>query len=90
MVASRPRAAHDDGAMKRPGTLVVAVVGVGAVAAVLSRVGLSRVVSKYVGETEKDLDSTLDAAERSDAAQLFDESDALFDRDPPPDDDDPD
>ena len=76
--------------MKRSGSLVVAVVGVGAVAAVLGRIGLSRVVSKYVGETEKNLDSALDAAERSDATLLFDESDALFGRDPAPDDEDPD
>lgn len=68
--------------MKRPGSLVVAVVGVGVVAAVLGRVGVSRVVSKYIGETEKDLVAAFDAAERSDAELLFDESDALFDRHP--------
>jgi SpoVK/Ycf46/Vps4 family AAA+-type ATPase len=77
--------------MKRPGSLVVAVAGVGAVAAVLGCIGLSRVVSKYVGETEKDLDRAFDAAEKADAELLFDESNALFDRDPGSDDDeDPD
>lgn len=76
--------------MKRPGSLVLAVVGVGAVAAVLSRVGLSRIVSKYVGETEKDLDQAFDVAEEQDAVLLQDESDALFDRDPTSDEDDPD
>jgi SpoVK/Ycf46/Vps4 family AAA+-type ATPase len=76
--------------MKRPGTLVAAVVGIGAVAAVLSRVGLSRPGSKYVGETEKNLDGAFDAAERSDAVLLFDEADDLFDRDPGSDDEDDD
>jgi SpoVK/Ycf46/Vps4 family AAA+-type ATPase len=89
MVAGRQRLAHHARVMKRPGNLLVAVVGVGAVAAVLSRVGLSRIVSKYVGETERDLDSTIEAAERSDAALGFDESDALFGDDPAADEHDP-
>lgn len=76
--------------MKRPGSLVLAVVGVGAVAAVLSRVGLSRIVSKYIGETEKHLDQAFDAAEEQDAVLLQDESDALFDRDPASNDEEPD
>jgi SpoVK/Ycf46/Vps4 family AAA+-type ATPase len=67
--------------MKRPGNLLLAVVGIGAVAAVLSRVGLSRVVSKYLGETEAHLDGAFDAAEEQDAVLLQDESEALFDRD---------
>lgn len=66
--------------MKRPGNLVMAVVGVGAVAAVLSRIGLSRIVSKYNGETEKDLELAFDAAEHADVVLLVDESDALVDR----------
>lgn len=76
--------------MKRSGSLVVAIVGVGAVAAVLGRIGLSRVVSKYVGETEKNLDGAFDAAEEADAVLLVDEADALFGRDRASDDDDPD
>jgi SpoVK/Ycf46/Vps4 family AAA+-type ATPase len=67
--------------MKRPGSLALAIVGVGAVAAVLSRVGLSRIVSKYVGETEEPLDRAFDAAEERDIVLLQEESDDLFDRD---------
>ena len=69
---------------------MAAVVGIGAVAAVLTRVGLSRAASKYVCETEKDLDGAFDAAEHSDAVLLFDEADDLFDRDPGSDDADDD
>ncbi len=43
-------------------------------------VDLSRLVSKWVGETEKNLAATFEAAERSGAALLFDEADALFGR----------
>src|SRR5215210_7097033 len=42
------------------------------------RVDLSRVVSKYIGETEKNLRRVFDAAEKADAVLLFDEADALF------------
>ena len=69
---------------------MLAVVGVGAVAAVLSRVGLSRIVSKYLGETEAHLDQAFDAAEERDAVLLQDESDALFETDSRSDDGDPD
>ncbi len=41
-------------------------------------VDLSSVVSKYIGETEKNLNRVLDQAEVSDAVLLFDEADALF------------
>jgi SpoVK/Ycf46/Vps4 family AAA+-type ATPase len=44
----------------------------------LYRVDLSRVVSKYVGETEKNIERILAAAESSKAMLLFDEADALF------------
>jgi SpoVK/Ycf46/Vps4 family AAA+-type ATPase len=44
----------------------------------LWRVDLARVVSKYIGETEKNLDEVFAAAERSAAMLLFDEADALF------------
>ena len=39
---------------------------------------LSRVVSKYIGETEKQLDAVFNDAERAGAVLLFDEADALF------------
>jgi hypothetical protein len=42
------------------------------------RVDLSRVVSKYIGETEKNLRRLFDAAEKRDAVLLFDDADALF------------
>jgi hypothetical protein len=35
-------------------------------------------VSKYIGETEKNLDRVFEAAERTDGILLFDEADALF------------
>ena len=44
----------------------------------LFRVDLSRVVSKYIGETEKHLAIAFREAERSGALLLFDEADALF------------
>ncbi len=42
------------------------------------RVDLSQVVSKWVGETEKNLARLFDAASRSRALVLFDEADSLF------------
>jgi SpoVK/Ycf46/Vps4 family AAA+-type ATPase len=42
------------------------------------RVDLSRVVSKYIGETEKNLAAVFAEAEQSGAVLLFDEADALF------------
>ena len=44
----------------------------------LYRIDLATVVSKYIGETEKNLDRVFRAAERSNAVLLFDEADALF------------
>jgi hypothetical protein len=44
----------------------------------LYRVDLATVVSKYIGETEKNLKRVFDAAEASGAVLLFDEADALF------------
>jgi hypothetical protein len=44
----------------------------------LLRVDLSQVVSKWLGETEKNLAATFAAAERTHAVLLFDEADALF------------
>ncbi|TVP69186.1 MAG: ATP-binding protein [Rhodobacteraceae bacterium] len=44
----------------------------------LFRIDLSQVVSKYIGETEKNLAGVFDAAEDGGAILLFDEADALF------------
>jgi ATP-dependent 26S proteasome regulatory subunit len=44
----------------------------------LYRIDLSGVVSKYIGETEKNLKHLFDAAEQSGAILFFDEADALF------------
>jgi hypothetical protein len=44
----------------------------------LYRIDLSAVVSKYIGETEKNLRQVFDAAETGGALLLFDEADALF------------
>lgn len=44
----------------------------------LYRIDLSAVVSKYIGETEKNLRRVFDAAENSGVILLFDEADALF------------
>jgi SpoVK/Ycf46/Vps4 family AAA+-type ATPase len=44
----------------------------------LYRIDLARVVSKYIGETEKNLDRVFEAAEGSGAILFFDEADALF------------
>lgn len=42
------------------------------------RVDISKVMSKYIGETEKSLGEIFDAAERTGAVLFFDETDALF------------
>jgi SpoVK/Ycf46/Vps4 family AAA+-type ATPase len=42
------------------------------------RIDLSAIVSKYIGDTEKNLRLIFDAAEESGAILLFDEADALF------------
>lgn len=44
----------------------------------LFRIDLAGVVSKYIGETEKNLDRVFRAAYRSNAVLFFDEADALF------------
>jgi SpoVK/Ycf46/Vps4 family AAA+-type ATPase len=44
----------------------------------LYRIDLSAVVSKYIGETEKNLKKVFDAAEQGGAVLLFDEAEALF------------
>jgi SpoVK/Ycf46/Vps4 family AAA+-type ATPase len=44
----------------------------------LFRIDLATVVSKYIGETEKNLDRIFTAAQGSNAILFFDEADALF------------
>jgi hypothetical protein len=44
----------------------------------LYRIDLASVVSKYIGETERNLRQVFDAAEQSGTILLFDEADALF------------
>jgi hypothetical protein len=46
----------------------------------LYRIDLSSTISKYIGETEKNLRRIFDAAEESGSILLFDEADALFGR----------
>jgi hypothetical protein len=46
----------------------------------LVHIDLSCVVSKYIGETERNLSRVFDAADRGGAILLFDEADALFGR----------
>ncbi len=46
----------------------------------LVRIDLSAMVSKYIGETEKNLVRVFEAAERAGAILFFDEADALFGR----------
>lgn len=44
----------------------------------LYKIDLSGVISKYIGETEKNLDRIFTAAEQANAILFFDEADALF------------
>lgn len=44
----------------------------------LYKIDLSRMVSKYIGETEKNLSKIFDEAESTNAILFFDEADALF------------
>jgi SpoVK/Ycf46/Vps4 family AAA+-type ATPase len=44
----------------------------------LLQIDLAQVVSKYIGETEKNLSTIFSAAEASEVGLLFDEADALF------------
>ncbi|MBA4156981.1 MAG: ATP-binding protein [Gemmatimonadetes bacterium] len=60
------------------GKTMAAEVLAGGLALDLYRIDLSQVVSKYIGETEKNLARVFDAAEEGGAVLLFDEADALF------------
>lgn len=42
------------------------------------RVDISKIMSKYIGETEKSLGEIFDCAERSNSVLFFDETDAIF------------
>ncbi|MEJ7598103.1 MAG: ATP-binding protein [Kofleriaceae bacterium] len=63
-----------------PGTgkTMLAAVMARALGLELFRVDLSQITSKWVGETEKQLDRVFDAAETGHAMLLFDEADSLF------------
>jgi hypothetical protein len=60
------------------GKTLAAEVLAGALRLDLYRIDLSSVVSKYIGETEKNLKQVFDAAEVGGVLLLFDEADALF------------
>ncbi len=60
------------------GKTMAAEVIANALALDLFRIDLSAVVSKYIGETEKNLRQLFDAAEAGGAILFFDEADALF------------
>jgi len=63
-----------------PGTgkTMAAAIIAGELGRELLRVDLSRVVDKYIGETEKNLGALFDHAESAQAVLLFDEADSLF------------
>ncbi|MSQ26611.1 MAG: ATP-binding protein [Dehalococcoidia bacterium] len=64
----------------QPGTgkTMAAEIIAGVLGLELFRIDLASIVSKYIGETEKNLDAIFGAAEKGDAVLLFDEADALF------------
>ncbi|MBV8761817.1 MAG: ATP-binding protein [Deltaproteobacteria bacterium] len=63
-----------------PGTGKTMIAGViaGELGLDLYQVDLSQIVSKYIGETEKNLAGLFDAAEAGHAVLLFDEADSMF------------
>ena len=63
-----------------PGTGKTMAAGIlaGKLGVELYRVSLPAVVSKYIGETEKNLQEIFEKAEKSQAALFFDEADVLF------------
>ncbi|HEX7979877.1 MAG TPA: ATP-binding protein [Gemmatimonadaceae bacterium] len=60
------------------GKTMAAEILAGALELDLYRIDLAGVVSKYIGETEKNLRRVFDTAEQSGAILFFDEADALF------------
>jgi hypothetical protein len=79
MTSTRGLTALFDG---RPGTGKSMVAGIIAreLGYDLFRVDLSRVMSKWVGETERNLSAVFEAAEEGQVVLLFDEADSLFAR----------
>lgn len=65
---------------RRTGKTLAAHVLAQALAREVLRIDLAAVVSRYVGETEKNLDALFDEAERAGAVLLIDDADALFGR----------
>ena len=64
--------------VSRTGKTSAAEVIAGGLKRDLYRVDLSKIVSKYIGETEKNLERLFDAAESAGAILFFDEAEALF------------
>jgi DNA polymerase III delta prime subunit len=62
------------------GKTMAAEVIAGALGLDLYRIDLAAVVSKYIGETERNLERIFTAAENANAILFFDEADALFGR----------
>jgi SpoVK/Ycf46/Vps4 family AAA+-type ATPase len=62
------------------GKTLAAEVIAGSLGLDLFKIDLSAVVSKYIGETEKNLESVFRAAETGEAVLFFDEADAVFGR----------
>jgi hypothetical protein len=60
------------------GKTMAASILAGELGIAIYRVDLSRVVSKYIGETERNLEALFDEARRSFAMLFFDEAEALF------------
>jgi hypothetical protein len=60
------------------GKTMAAEIIAGDVGLPLYKLDLARILSKYIGETEKNLGRIFDAAEHSNAILFFDEADALF------------
>ena len=60
------------------GKTMAAQIIAGALGVDLLQVDLSKTISKYIGETEKNLDRIFDAAEGAGSVLLFDEADAIF------------
>jgi hypothetical protein len=60
------------------GKTMAASILAGELGMAIYRVDLSRVVSKYIGETERNLDVLFEEARRSFAVLFFDEAEALF------------
>jgi AAA+ superfamily predicted ATPase len=60
------------------GKTMAALIIAGALGVDVLQVDLSKTISKYIGETEKNLDRIFDAAEGAGSVLLFDEADAIF------------